>query len=98
VSFLIEKYAFRQGCCTAQPHTPDGVTQRVIVRGPCYQCGTEQAVEVDGHALLRFRDGCFAQDCFPDLPAEKREFLISGICGTCWDEMFPDAEAETEEE
>lgn len=94
MSFLIEKYAFRPGVCE--------VTQAddtyVDVTGPCYACTEPQTVQVKIADLARFRNGGFAQDCFPHLPAAEREFLISGICGKCWDEMFPDAEEETEEE
>jgi hypothetical protein len=87
MSFLIEKYAFRQGCCTLDVASlaPEF---KVAVHGPCYHCGEQQEVIVEDAALRKFRAGEFAQDCFPTLPAEQREFLISGICGKCWDEMF----------
>lgn len=89
MSFLIEKYAFRDGCCTLDVATlaPEF---KVAVHGPCCQCGKPQEIIVDDAALRKFRAGGFAQDCFPTLPAEQREFLISGICGDCWDEMFSD--------
>lgn len=99
MSFLIEKYAFRQGCCTIR-YTVPGDTQpgcQVTVDGPCYQCRQPQAVTVPRDSLLRFMNGEFAQDCFPTLPPEQREFLISGICGTCWDEMFGDPEEEDDD-
>lgn len=89
MSFLIEKYAFREGCCTTQPST-EGDTQLVTVRGPCYFCKNPQEVTVEADALLKFQQGNFAQDCFPRLDPAKREFLISGICGVCWDETFAD--------
>jgi hypothetical protein len=97
MSFLIEKYAFRQGCCTLDV-AASAPEFKVAIRGPCYHCSEPQEVIVDDAALRKFRAGKFAQDCFPTLPAEQREFLISGICGKCWNEMFPDAEEETEEE
>lgn len=81
---LIEKFVFRPGCCDVIP-SADGETD---VIGPCCDCGTRQEVTVLSAALENFRAGGFAQDCFPELPAEKREFLISGICGECWDKMF----------
>lgn len=28
------------------------------------------------------------QDIFPDLSADDREILISGICGSCYDKLF----------
>ena len=32
------------------------------------------------------------QDHFPQLSAEDREMLVSGVCGKCWDRLFPDEE------
>lgn len=84
---LIEKYVFRDGCCTLDVASlaPEF---KVAVRGTCYQCGKPQEVIVDDAALRKFRAGSFVQDCFPTLPPEQREFLLSGICGKCWDELF----------
>ena len=96
MSFLIEKYAFRDGCCRLDVAALEPVF-RVAVRGPCYQCGAPQEVVVDDAALRKFRAGGFAQDCFPYLPAAEREFLISGICDKCWNEMFADVEEEDAE-
>ena len=44
--------------------------------------------------LDAWRKGAYAQDAFPYLSAEDREVIISGICGSCWDKMFPDEEEE----
>ena len=30
------------------------------------------------------------QDAFPDMPAAKRELLISGTCSLCFDQLFSD--------
>lgn len=79
---LIEKYAFR--ACTITP-----LQHAVSVTGPCHSCGKEVSVAVDPVDLERWRGGSYVQDCFPYLGAAEREFLISGICGACWDEMFP---------
>jgi hypothetical protein len=70
----------------------DAETTRNTLRvdGPCYECKKPQAVTVPAAAFIKFGQGGFAQDCFPALPAEQREFLISGICGKCWDELFPE--------
>lgn len=87
MSFLIEKYAFRDKCCS-RTWGDDGKRQTMRFDGPCVECGKPQSVRVDAEAAIRFRDGGFAQDCFPGLSADEREFLISGICGECWDKMF----------
>lgn len=31
------------------------------------------------------------QDIFPELSADERELIISGICGTCFDRTFHDS-------
>lgn len=94
---LFEKYVFRDGCCTAEP-IPENDKQLVIVRGPCYFCHQPQEVTVALEELSRFRAGEFAQRCFPTLPADKREFLLSGICGECWDKTFYEAEEDDAED
>jgi hypothetical protein len=85
VSFLIEKYAFRDGCCDVAQADADNV----VVEGPCYSCQEKQQVTVKQADLSRFQAGEFAQNCFPYLSAPAREFLISGICDECWNDMFP---------
>jgi hypothetical protein len=87
---LITKYAFR-GNCTTESEVDDGIDY-VTVAGPCYSCQRPVSVRVVASDYVEFESGEFAQDCFPYLSAEQREFLISGICGTCWDEMFANPE------
>lgn len=91
MSFLIEKYAFRPGCCEITPCTSNPTSQ-AVVSGPCYSCGTKQEVGVWPDDLLKFKSGTFAQDCFPYLQPAQREFLISGICDKCWNDMFSEEE------
>ncbi len=93
MSFLIEKYAFRKDCCTST-FGDDGKRQTLRFDGPCIHCGTPQSVRVDADAAMKFAEGAFAQDCFPELSAGQREFLISGICDTCWDQMFDTGDEE----
>lgn len=88
---LMVKYAFRDKCCS-RLWGDDGKRQTLRFTGPCIYCGDEQSVRVDAEAAIKFRDGGHAQDCFPDLPADQREFLISGSCGKCWDKMFAEEE------
>lgn len=54
----------------------------------CPLCGKLQTVKVHPVSLEAYRNGAKAQDAFPSLKATEREILISGICPTCWDEMF----------
>lgn len=34
----------------------------------------------------------FIQDAFPHIPAEQREFILTGILPSEWDELFPEDE------
>ena len=45
--------------------------------------------------LTKFRkSGKLIQNFFPKLTPGEREILISGICGKCFDKMFPEGFAE----
>lgn len=81
------KYAFR-----ACEHYPDLLTDQTKVAGPCYSCAKPLSVDVHTPDLDRFRAGEFASRCFSYLSDNEREFLISGICEACWDELFPEQE------
>lgn len=88
---LMEKYVFRK-CTVIVRHKYRGGTnmpRAALVTGQCHACDKEISVEVEPADLDRFREGGFAQDCFRYLSPAEREFLISGICSACWDEMFP---------
>lgn len=63
----------------------------------CPMCGKVTLVIVNSNDLLTWKNGGLAYDCFPYLSAEEREALISGICPTCWDSVFPEEEEEVYE-
>lgn len=54
----------------------------------CPFCGKANEVFVNEMDYLDWCDGKLAQHAFPYLSADEREMLISGICPTCWDDMF----------
>ena len=57
--------------------------------GQCIICGKNVTVgPITGESLIAWRNGTFAQDAFPNLNLDQREFIISGICGKCFDKMF----------
>ena len=58
----------------------------VVTRCPC--CGCGNFIEVNEDDYDDWCDGKLAQDAFPYLNADEREMLISGICPTCWGNMF----------
>ncbi len=70
--------------------------KEVTVVTACPFCGHANEVEVNEIDYLDWQDGMLVQDAFPYLSANEREKLISGICPTCWDKMFPHKEDEEE--
>jgi len=60
-----------------------------VINTTCPFCGKTTPVQIRRVADYRaWQDGELAQNAFPYLSADEHEMLISGICPTCWDEMF----------
>lgn len=70
---------------------------KVKVRTECPKCGKETFVEVYASDLVKFSNGMLAAQAFPYLEPQIREMLISGVCPTCWDEIFPVEDTEWED-
>lgn len=64
------------------------MADKVIVIKTCPFCHKERSVTFPADAYEKYEKGGKVQDCFPNHSADDREFLISGICPTCWDRMF----------
>jgi len=55
----------------------------------CPFCGKTTEVEVEHNAYFEWQfNGYNIQDVMPNMPASKREMLISGICEDCQKEIF----------
>jgi hypothetical protein len=56
---------------------------------PC--CGNEHQIMVNEDAYIAgveaYRNGAKIQDAFPSFTPDEREFLLTGICPKCWDNM-----------
>ncbi len=72
-----------------------GNAKEVVVEVTCPFCGkvNQLTLPTEGYTAWKLH-GILVQNAFPQLSAEDRELLISGICPTCWDGMFPDEEEE----
>lgn len=56
---------------------------------PCIVCGTHnQTVPMLRDHYQRWQAGELLQVVVPEMPAEQREFLISGTHPECWDRLF----------
>ena len=61
---------------------------KTIVAVDCVQCKETQHLTVGTADLTNWENGELIQNAMPYLTADEREVLISGICGTCFDNMF----------
>lgn len=63
----------------------------------CFCHGELMKVTVKEVQLLMYESGAKAQDAFPDLSDEEKEFIISGMCGKGWKEMCDELMEEEKE-
>ena len=55
----------------------------------CPICGDEHCFEVTEEQFKKYQSGeDYIQNIFPELSADEREMLITGICPSCWNKMF----------
>jgi hypothetical protein len=56
----------------------------------CNVCAADHIIFVKMHDYIEWKNGAgFIQDLMPYLSDSDRELLISGVCGPCFDSMFP---------
>ena len=60
----------------------------ISVAVPCPWCLKEATLEVPFEGYQAWQRGDLVQNALPDLSADEREMLISGVCPACWDEQF----------
>jgi len=77
----------------------------VVVYTTCPSCGHVNCTEVSREQLweLEFAaenpmKGKLIQNILPDHSPSDRECLVSGVCSTCWDSMFPKHGVEDEDD
>lgn len=56
----------------------------------CVRCKKRYQLRVNSKDHDRWLEGEHIQDVMPYLTAGERELLISGICGPCYDKLFPE--------
>lgn len=71
--------------CTMKEETNP---HRYVYSGPCFLCKTKVEVTIPGEELFAYRHGELIQKAMPSVPLTDREFLISGTCPTCWEDMW----------
>lgn len=66
----------------------NSVNDTVTLSGPCFVTKKLYSVTVKATQLQNYLNGAFAQNAFPNLSAEDREFLISGTSPEGWKILF----------
>lgn len=54
----------------------------------CPSCKKSSVLTLPKSGYERWRAGEYIQKAMPDVKASDREMLMSGMCPTCWKEMF----------
>lgn len=60
----------------------------VVITTYCPQHNDQDAITVPAEHWSAYSEGAHIQDAFPDLSAEQREQIITGICGSCFARIF----------
>lgn len=62
----------------------------VSVNTQCRSCGECQMISFNANDWQRWQEGELIQVAMPYLSDAEREMMISEICETCFDAMFPE--------
>ncbi len=54
----------------------------------CPVCNSFTEFNITEEEYQKYIQGDHIQDCFPSMPADQRERLVSGYCPACWNEIF----------
>ena len=69
------------------------------IKTVCPICGKVNYVEVPAEGFCKWQEeGMPIQFAMPELSANEREMLKTGICPTCWDKMWSEDTEEDEDE
>ena len=66
------------------------MAETVKILAKCMFCKKEHLIEIPKSGYDAWYRGFPIQDALPMLSADDRELLVSGICGTCYDKIFPE--------
>ena len=72
-------------------------TEDIQVITTCPTCSAENHVECKAKDYQSWFEGKVIQEAMPYLSVDQRELLQTGICTTCWSDMFSLLEEELEE-
>ncbi len=61
---------------------------RLFVTRTCIVCGLNDEIRLDAAKVARWQAGEHVQNVWPEMPAPRRELLITGTHPACWDKLF----------
>lgn len=64
-------------------------TETEVVAKICSTCSKEKRFTVSSRAMQDWENGQLIQRAFPNMEAPDRELFRGGMCGDCWNRMFP---------
>ena len=56
----------------------------------CIKCKSEHTVSLNAPDLFKYNQGIYIQEAFPYISEGMREMMMSGICDSCFQEIFPE--------
>lgn len=65
-----------------------------IYKGPCKFCKKPIQVAIPKAELYAYNQGGYIQESMKSVSVNDREFLMSGTCGPCWDEIWKEPDDE----
>lgn len=74
---------YADSCCTYTE-----TATHYVYTGTCIKCKKKISVNIPSQELFAYRQGGHIQDAMPSVVVSDREFLMSGICGACFDKIF----------
>lgn len=74
------------------------INGKIAVATTCPMCGDTAILSLSEAGYKAWQNGAVIQRALPDLDADDRERLISGICPICWDKMFGVLDDDNEDE
>ena len=63
-----------------------------FLRTQCPMCKEVYYVTLPLDGYKKWQEGELIQNAFPNMSADNREKLITGICSECWDKAFGEEE------
>jgi L-lactate utilization protein LutB len=65
---------------------------------PCPDCKQVLTVKLPAQRLFYYNQGASISEVFPEseMSDDDRERFITGLCGPCWDKLFPDEDERDE--